>query len=152
MEIALERRSALCRDVVRGHICTPPYAPYPHRARMQRGQNAHGSLRCVGVLPCVTSTAAGGRQVARPHSRRTARRAPLAAERSHITGHCRPHRACSDRRDDPTSSQPTSREYINQSSTAPRARPTAARAPPFAIGVASVSPFLRPLLWLSEHA
>jgi hypothetical protein len=126
MEIALERQSALCRDVARGHVGTPPYAPYPRRARMPRGRNAHWSLRCTGVLLCVTSTTAGGRQVARPHS--PAHRTPCAIGRRAIARRraLPPIPACSDRRDDPTSSQPTSREYINQSSNAPRARPTAA--------------------------
>jgi hypothetical protein len=40
---ALERRSALCRDVVRGHVGKPPYASYTRRARMARCRSDRSS-------------------------------------------------------------------------------------------------------------
>jgi hypothetical protein len=135
------------------HDVTLPYAPYPHRARMPRSQSVQRSMRCAGELLCMTSMADG----MVPSGEATLADATPAARhwppgQPHVAEHCCPHRACSDHRSGPTSSQPTSHDYIDKSPTAPRARPTAARAPPPAIGIPSVSSLLRPLPWLFEHA
>jgi hypothetical protein len=87
-------------------------------------------LHCAGVFQCMMSMAAG--RV--PSGEATLAGAPPATRhwppgQPHVAEHCRPHRTCSDRRGDPTSSQPTSNDYIDKSPTAPRARTTATRAP-----------------------
>jgi hypothetical protein len=127
------------RDVVRGHIGAPSYAPYPRRVRTPRCRNVQRSLRCTGVLLCMTSTAA--RMV--PSGEATLAGAPPVARhwplgQPHVVEHCHPHRACSGHWGDLTSLKPTSHDYINKSPTAPRAR-----TPPSAIGAASVSSLLR---------
>jgi hypothetical protein len=146
---------APAHDVAPGHdtSAASPYAPYPRRARTPRCRSVQRSMHCAGGLLCKTSMAAG----MVPSGEATLADAPPAARQwppgqPHVAEHYRPHRACSDHRGGPTSSQPTSHDYIDKSPTAPRARPTAARAPPPAIGIPSVSLLLRPLPWLSEHA
>jgi hypothetical protein len=141
------------RDIVHGHVGAPPYAPYPRWARTPRCRNVQRSMRLVGGLLCMTSMAAG----MVPSGKAALTGAPPSARhwppgQPHVTEHCRPHRACTDHRGDPTSSQLTSHDYIDKSPTAPRARPTTARAPPPAIGTPSVSSLLHPLPWPSEHA
>jgi hypothetical protein len=136
------------RDVVRSHVRAPPYVSYPRRALTPRCRNVQRSMHCAGGLLCMTSMAAG----MVPSGEAALAGAPPAARhcppgQPHVAEHCRPHRACTDHRGDPTSSQPTSHDYIDKSPTAPRARPTAARASPPAIGTPLVSSLLRPLPW-----
>jgi hypothetical protein len=64
---ARERRDAPCRDVVRGHVGKPPYAPYPRRARTPRHRSDHRSLRCASGSSPVPSVESGPRQVASIH-------------------------------------------------------------------------------------
>jgi hypothetical protein len=80
-------------------------------------------LRCADVLLCMTSTAAG----MVPSGKATLTCAPPTARhwppgQPHVAEPCRPRRACSGHWGDITSSQPTFRDYINTSPTAPRAR------------------------------
>jgi hypothetical protein len=127
----LERRSALCRDVARGHVGAPPYVPYPHRARTPRHRSDHRSLRCVGVDSPVTIVASGPCQVAPIH--RTD--APPAARhwpsgRRTSPAMLWPLHACLCHRRDLTNSQPAVPNYKKTSPASASRAHTAARAPP----------------------
>jgi hypothetical protein len=152
LKFARERRSALCRDVERGHVGKPPYAPYPRRARTPRRRSDHRSLRCDGGSLPVTAVASGPRQVAPIH-----RPALLVArhwppERRTSPAMSCPLYACVCHRRDPTSPQPTSRAYLSLSSALPLAHAPRHRAPPSAIDAALVSSSPRPFPWPPEHA
>jgi hypothetical protein len=82
-----ERRDAFGRDVVRGHVGHPPYAPYPLRARTPRRRCDCWSLRSAGEHSLVPSVASGCDRWRWSASRRTARGAPLAAGAAHVAGH-----------------------------------------------------------------
>jgi hypothetical protein len=115
-------RDALCRDVVRGHVGHPPYAPYPHRARTPRRRSDRRSMRSASGDSPMSSVASGPRQVALIHRpahrpwraigcRSGTRRRPCP----------RPLHACKWHRRDPTYPQPTFRALISQPPVAPRA-------------------------------
>jgi hypothetical protein len=111
----------------------PPYTPYPRRARTPRGRNVQRSLRCAGVLLCMTFTAVWGV----PSGEATLAGVPTASRhwppgQPHVAAHCRPHRVCTGHRGDITNSQPTFRDYINKSPFVPCARklPPELRRPP----------------------
>jgi hypothetical protein len=153
IENALERRSALCRDVARGHVGTPPYVSYPRRARTPRRRSDHRSLRCDGGNSPVTPVASGPCQVAPIH--RPAHRPWHAIGRR--SDACRrpccglSTRACVTGVTPLAPNRPSAGIKTSPGPCLART-PNHRRAPPPAICAASVSSLLRPLPWLSEHA
>jgi hypothetical protein len=114
------------------------------RVRTPRCRSVQRSFLCAGVLLCMTSMATGrvpSREATLAGAPPAARHWPLG--QPHVAKHCRPHRACSDRRGDPTTLQLTSHDYIDKSPTAPLAHTIAARAPAATTGQSSPSSPIR---------
>jgi hypothetical protein len=135
-----ERRNAFGRDVVRGHVSHPPYAPYPLRACKPRRRCDRWSLRSAGEHALEPSVASGWARWRGSAGRRTVRGAPLAAGAAHVAGHAPgPHTCASGTSVTPPTPTDLPRAY-KRAPAIPRAHAPPPESPPSAIGAARCEP------------